>query len=480
MPEGRHAEDLGASKGEKSPPAPTRRQLTDRELDILRYLPTRLSTIEIAGQLGISPNTVKTHLKNIYQKLGARSRQRGHCQGGPTSRDLRRLDGTGDTTRQTFTDARPRISWAGMARPSPDSGDGDRSMAPSGQPNAIERTIRRLDRFQQAHSTLGFPWAVLQKFGNDQATSRAALIAYYGLFAIFPLLLLFTTILGYVLHDNEALRKDLVNGALGNFPIIGTQLQSETHTLQGSGAALVIGAVLLLYGAFGLGQATQAGMNAVWNVPYVRRPNFVVRYARALGVLVLLALSTIGSTVLTGFATLAGHGRAATAILIVGSTLLNFVLIMAAFKVMIAAPLRLREIVLGRRPGGGLLADPAADRKLVRRAQPPAQQRHLRLLRRRHRPPVLDLPGRPALPARRGDQCGPPLPAVAPLHRAAPADRCRSTRIRATDQYGGPEARGPVVHQVHRRGRSGPAQGEGRGIEAGRSVWKRNELTPSG
>jgi YihY family inner membrane protein len=234
-----------------------------------------------------------------------------------------------------------------MARPSADSGDGEQSMAPGTQPNAIERTIRRLDRFQQAHGSLGFPWAVLQKFGNDQATSRAALIAYYGLFAIFPLLLLFTTILGYVLSDNDALRRDLVNGALGNFPIIGTQLQSETHTLQGRGAALVIGAVLLLYGAFGLGQATQAGMNAVWNVPYVRRPNLVLRYARALGVLALLALSTIGSTVLTGFATLAGHGRAATVILIVGSTVLNFVLIMAAFKIMIAAPLRMREIILG-------------------------------------------------------------------------------------------------------------------------------------
>jgi YihY family inner membrane protein len=161
------------------------------------------------------------------------------------------------------------------------------------------------------------------------------------------LLLLFTTILGYVLHNNESLRKNLVNSALGTFPIIGTQLQSETHTLEGSGAALVIGAVLLLYGAFGLGQATQAGMNAVWNVPYVRRPSFLLRYARALGVLVLLALSTIGSTVLTGFATLATKGWPATTILVVGSTMLNFVLILAAFKVMIAAPLRLREITLG-------------------------------------------------------------------------------------------------------------------------------------
>ena len=81
-------------------------------------------------------------------------------------------------------------------------------------------------------------------------------------------------------------------------------------------------------------------MNAVWNIPYVHRPNFVLRYVRALGVLVLLALSTIGSTVLTGFATLASHGRAATVILLVGSVAVNFVLILAAFMVMTATPLR--------------------------------------------------------------------------------------------------------------------------------------------
>jgi LuxR family maltose regulon positive regulatory protein len=48
--------------------------MTDRELDVLRYLPTRLSTTDIAAKLGISPNTVKTHLRNIYRKLGAGTR----------------------------------------------------------------------------------------------------------------------------------------------------------------------------------------------------------------------------------------------------------------------------------------------------------------------------------------------------------------------------------------------------------------------
>jgi YihY family inner membrane protein len=215
------------------------------------------------------------------------------------------------------------------------------------RPNPIETTIRRVDKFQQSHTVLGFPWAVVQKFGNDQAASKAALIAYYGLFALFPLLLLFTTILGYVLHGNERLRQDLVNSALGTFPIIGTQLQSQAHALEGSGAALVIGALLLLYGAVGLGQASQSAMNGVWNIPYVRRPPFLLRIARAVGVLVLLALSTIGSTVLTGFATLTAHGWPAKVILLVGSLVLNFALILAAYLVMTAAHLRWRDVVLG-------------------------------------------------------------------------------------------------------------------------------------
>ena len=55
------------------------------------------------------------------------------------------------------------------------------------RPSRLEVLIRRMDKFQQRHGVLGFPFAVLQKFGNDQAGSKAALIAYYGLFALFPL-----------------------------------------------------------------------------------------------------------------------------------------------------------------------------------------------------------------------------------------------------------------------------------------------------
>jgi YihY family inner membrane protein len=233
------------------------------------------------------------------------------------------------------------------SRPKEEALNNGPNLEGAGGPGRIEIVIRRADRFQQDHGVLGFPFAVIQKFGNDQAGSKAALVAYYGLFALFPLLLLFTTILGYTLHDNRKLQADLVDSALGNFPIIGPQLQSHTHALTGSVSAVVIGSVLLLYGAVGLGLATQSAMNVVWNIPYVRWPSIYLRYLRALGVLVLLALSAIGSTVLTGFATLVSHGWIATGLLVVGSLALNFVLILLAFNLLTADALNWREIFFG-------------------------------------------------------------------------------------------------------------------------------------
>src|SRR5262249_50647514 len=49
-------------------------QLSEKELAVLRYLPSRLSNPEIAERLYVSLNTVKTHLKHLYRKLEVTSR----------------------------------------------------------------------------------------------------------------------------------------------------------------------------------------------------------------------------------------------------------------------------------------------------------------------------------------------------------------------------------------------------------------------
>jgi LuxR family maltose regulon positive regulatory protein len=55
-------------------PYPQPEELSPGELRVLRYLPTNLSRLEIAGELSVSPNTVSTHIRSIYAKLGVRDR----------------------------------------------------------------------------------------------------------------------------------------------------------------------------------------------------------------------------------------------------------------------------------------------------------------------------------------------------------------------------------------------------------------------
>jgi LuxR family transcriptional regulator, maltose regulon positive regulatory protein len=63
-----------APTSDRDRPQPPAEPLSGRELRVLRYLPTHLSAPEIASALAVSTSTVKTHLRNLYRKLGAHSR----------------------------------------------------------------------------------------------------------------------------------------------------------------------------------------------------------------------------------------------------------------------------------------------------------------------------------------------------------------------------------------------------------------------
>lgn len=133
--------------------------------------------------------------------------------------------------------------------------------------------VSRIDAFQRRHGWAGLPLAVLYKFTDDQGTYLAAQITYYGFVAVFPLLLLLATILGYALHGNPHLQRQVLDSALAQFPIIGDQITADIHSFHGSVAGLVIGVLGCLYGGLGIVQAAQTTLNKVWAVPRNSRPN---------------------------------------------------------------------------------------------------------------------------------------------------------------------------------------------------------------
>ena len=64
--------------------------------------------------------------------------------------------------------------------------------------------VGRFDAYQRRHRWLGVPIAVSYKFVDDQGGYLAALITYYGFLSLFPLLLIFSTVLGFLLPGNRS------------------------------------------------------------------------------------------------------------------------------------------------------------------------------------------------------------------------------------------------------------------------------------
>ena len=209
----------------------------------------------------------------------------------------------------------------------------------------------RLDRLQRRHKGAGFPIAVVYKLFDDAGTFLAAIITYYGFVSLFPILLLFSTVLGFLLQGNPDLQQRLLHSALSEFPVIGAQL-GEPKRLGGGIAGLVVGIVGAVYGGLGVGQAIQFASNTAWAVPRNKRPNPLKARGRS-----LLLLATMGLTVLVTFV-LSALGSSAAAFgeqigvgLHVAFTLVAVVLnagvFIVGFRLATARDLTVRQILPG-------------------------------------------------------------------------------------------------------------------------------------
>jgi len=213
--------------------------------------------------------------------------------------------------------------------------------------NLVEQMLRRVDRYQQAHGWLGFPVGVVKKFGDDNGGNLTALLAWNGFFALFPLLLILVTVLGFLLAGHPAFEQRVLHSALAQFPIIGDQLQDNIHVLRANTIGLVVGLAGFLWGARGVTQAGQHAMAEIWNVPGKHRPSFATRQLRGLLLLLVFALGVIATTALASLAVLIGHSLAFTLANLVASAAVNTGLFLLAFRVLTPRRIPTRQLQLG-------------------------------------------------------------------------------------------------------------------------------------
>ena len=156
--------------------------------------------------------------------------------------------------------------------------------------------LRRLDSYQQRHPALSVPIAVVRKFVEDESTNLAAQIAFWAFFSVFPLLLVFVTLLGYFLPPN--LQGDVLGRVASFFPLLSTD--SIGH-LSGEWWTLVVGGASALWSGSLVVTTTQSAFNSVWEIPIAQRPSFGAQIGRSFVALAAIGLGLVASTVISSY-----------------------------------------------------------------------------------------------------------------------------------------------------------------------------------
>jgi YihY family inner membrane protein len=213
---------------------------------------------------------------------------------------------------------------------------------------SLDERLRALDGFQQRHARLSFLAAVAKKFSDDQAGQLAALIAYYGFVSLFPLLLVFVTVLGFVLQGDASAQESVLHSTLRQFPVIGEQLQRNVHSLKGSGLALAVGLIGSLLGGLGITGAAQNAFNHVWHIPREERSNFLTSRLRGLGLIAALGALSVLSTVVAGaVAAQSALGGVATIGGVLVALAANLLLFFAAFRLLTVPEIPTHDLLPG-------------------------------------------------------------------------------------------------------------------------------------
>lgn len=208
------------------------------------------------------------------------------------------------------------------------------------------KLMTRVDAVQRRHTASAVAIAVVRKFGDDNSTGLASMIAFWIFFSIFPLLLVFVTLMGFLLPAD--LKTSVLTQVADLFPLL------SVSTIKGLGGAawpLILGLVTSAWSGLSAVRTIEQAFNSTWEVPQVERPQVVSKVLRAVGVLAVLGGGLVVSVLVNGYVTGAaasiGIGWYGRLVGYVISIALDVGLFVAAYRILTAREVTVRDVLPG-------------------------------------------------------------------------------------------------------------------------------------
>jgi membrane protein len=138
-------------------------------------------------------------------------------------------------------------------------------------------------------------WRTKAEAKVDGERRLAAEITYYAFFSLFPLLMVFVTVLDAALGERRS--EEIVDSVLGQFPVIGHDLAGNIGSPQGKGAAAAVGLVLALWAGSHAFESFEHAIVVVWRGPAVAPQGMVKSRLRAFATMGVLGVFILATTV---------------------------------------------------------------------------------------------------------------------------------------------------------------------------------------
>lgn len=196
----------------------------------------------------------------------------------------------------------------------------------------------------------------VERFTVHRTGRNSALVAHYAFLSVFPLLLVFTTVIGFVLDSNPKLRDEILDSVLSRIPILGPELVADPQSLSGSVPVLVVGLLVTLWGSLKAFNVLQMALDDIAEVPWEQRPTMMVVRLRSFIGVVILGGGQVAAAVLTGLLAVSGVAVAHRLLLFLAATLTNGVVLAATYHYLCTRRPAWRRVLPGAVAGGVLFA----------------------------------------------------------------------------------------------------------------------------